>query len=77
MFDPGDSLTRVESPVLAFFGQDDIVQPTDRSAALYAQYLEEAQNDHVTIVTLPNVGHDIVLSTPGYWEQLITWLDSL
>jgi pimeloyl-ACP methyl ester carboxylesterase len=77
LFDPGDSLRRVQSAVLAFFGEDDIVQPTDRSAALYAQYLEEAQNDHVTIVILPGVGHDIVLTTPGYWEQLITWLDSL
>jgi hypothetical protein len=28
-------------------------------------------------VILPGVGHDIVLTTPGYWEQLITWLDSL
>jgi pimeloyl-ACP methyl ester carboxylesterase len=77
LFDPRDSLTKVKSPVLAFFGEHDIVQPSDRSADLYAQYLEEAQNDQVTIVTLPNVGHDIVLSTPGYWEGLIEWLDSL
>jgi pimeloyl-ACP methyl ester carboxylesterase len=77
LLDPRDSLTRVTSPVLAFFGELDAVQPTDRSAALYAQYLEEAQNDDVTIVIFPNVGHDILLSSPGYWEQLVQWLEDL
>jgi pimeloyl-ACP methyl ester carboxylesterase len=75
--DPRDQLTRVTSPVLAFFGEDDIVQPTDRSTALYTRYLGEAGNDDITIVTLPKVGHDIMLSTPGYWEQLTQWLDHL
>lgn len=75
LVDPRDQLTRVTCPVLAFFGNDDIVQPTDRSAALYAQYLHEAGNDDVTIVTLPDIGHDILLDTPGYWERLAQWLD--
>ena len=73
--DPHDQLTRVICPVLAFFGEDDVVQPTDRSTALYARYLDQAGNDDVTIITLRDVGHDIVLSTPGYWEQLTQWLD--
>lgn len=75
LVDPRDHLTRVKSPVLAFFGEDDIVQPTVRSADLYAQYLDVAQNDDVTLVILPDVGHDIVLSSPGYWERLAQWLD--
>jgi len=77
LFDPRDSLTKVTIPVLAFFGEDDLIQPSERSADLYARYLEQAQNEHVTIVTLPHVGHDILLSTPGYWERLIEWLDGL
>ena len=76
LLDPGDHLTRVTSPVLAFFGEDDIVQPTDRSAELFADYLDTAGNDDVTIVILPDVGHEIVLSTPGYWDQMVQWLDS-
>jgi pimeloyl-ACP methyl ester carboxylesterase len=75
--DPRDQLTRVTSPVLAFFGEDDIVQPTDRSTALYTRYLGEAGNDDVTIVSLPKVGHDIMLSTPGYWAKVTQWLDHL
>ncbi len=74
LVDPREHLTRVRSPVLAFFGEDDIVQPTDRSALLYADYLSEAGNDDVTIVRLPGVGHDIVVTTPGYWDQLEPWL---
>ena len=74
LVDPREHLTRVQSPVLAFFGEDDIVQPTDRSALLYADYLSEAGTDDVTIVRLPGVGHDIVVTTPGYWDRLETWL---
>lgn len=74
LLDPGDHLTRVTSPVLAFFGEDDIVQPTDRSAELFADYFATAGNGDVTIVILPNVGHDIILSTPGYWGQMVQWL---
>jgi pimeloyl-ACP methyl ester carboxylesterase len=77
LLDPRDHLTKVQSPVLAFFGEEDIVQPSEKSAALYAQYLEEARNGDVTIVILDNVGHDILLSTPSYWEQLVEWLDNL
>jgi fermentation-respiration switch protein FrsA (DUF1100 family) len=74
LLDPGDHLTRVTSPVLAFFGENDIVQPTDRSAGLFTDYLHTAGNNDVTIVVLPDVGHDIVLSTPGYWNQMAQWL---
>jgi pimeloyl-ACP methyl ester carboxylesterase len=75
LVDPRDHLSTVTSPVLAFFGEDDIVQPTRRSAILYRQYLDRAGNHDVTIVILPDVGHDIVPSTPGYWERLVRWLD--
>lgn len=75
LMDPRDYLTRVTSPVLAFFGADDVVQPTDRSAKLYARYLDEAGNDDVTIVILPGVGHDISPSSPGYWDRLAQWLE--
>jgi pimeloyl-ACP methyl ester carboxylesterase len=75
LLDPRDHLTRVTSPVLAFFGENDIVQPTDRSAELFAEYLDTAGNDDVTIVLLPDVGHDILLSTPGYWDQMVQWLE--
>jgi len=73
--DPRQYMTRVRCPVLAFFGEDDLLQPTSKSAALYEQYLTEAGNENFKIVMILGVGHAIGLSTPGYWEVLSDWLD--
>jgi pimeloyl-ACP methyl ester carboxylesterase len=75
--DPKEYLTRVQSRVLAVFGEHDLLQPTEKSAALYEQYLAEAGNENFRIVVIPGVGHSISLSTPGYWEALSDWLDHL
>jgi len=75
--DPADAMTRVLCPVLAFFGEDDVVQPTERSAALYAPYLTEAGNQDFEIVVIPGVGHSIDLSTAGYASAMSDWLGSL
>lgn len=75
--DPKDYLTRVRCPVLAVFGGTDLLQPTEKSAALYEQYLTDAGNEDFKIVVIPGVGHSIYLSTPGYWEALSDWLDHL
>lgn len=75
--DPKDYLTKVHCPVLAFFGETDVLQPTKRSAALYRRHLGEAGNKRSEIVVIPGVGHDITLSTPAYRETLSRWLDRL
>ena len=75
--DPKEYLTRVHCPVLAFFGETDLLQPTERSAALYEQYLTEAGNKNFKIVVIPGVAHSIGMWTPGYWEALSDWLDHL
>jgi pimeloyl-ACP methyl ester carboxylesterase len=75
--DPNAYLTRVRSPVLAIFGEKDLIQPTEISSALYEQYLEEAGNENVKIVVIADVGHTIGLTEDGYWEVLSDWLDAL
>ncbi len=75
LLDPAAHLSRVTSPMIAFFGENDVVQPSEQSADLFARYLEAAGNDDVTIVMLSDVGHDIGLSTPGYRERMVGWLD--
>lgn len=72
--DPSDFLTRVRIPVLAFFGEDDLNVDSETSPGLFEQYLKEAGNEDFTIVVIPDVGHDIGLSTPGYWDTLSAWL---
>jgi pimeloyl-ACP methyl ester carboxylesterase len=75
--DPKEYLTRVKSPVLAVFGEEDLLQPTEKSSALYERYLAEAGNENVKIVVIPDVGHSIAISNDGYWEVLSDWLDTL
>jgi pimeloyl-ACP methyl ester carboxylesterase len=72
--DPRDFLTRVRSPVLAFFGEDDTVVPARRSAALYRRYLRRAGNEDVTIVVAPHADHSLGGFPPAYWEALTDWL---
>jgi pimeloyl-ACP methyl ester carboxylesterase len=77
MEDPQAYLTQVRCPVLAFFGEEDLLQPSQRSAALYEMYLTQAGNEQFEIVMLPGVGHSIDVLTPGYWDVLSRWLDEL
>lgn len=75
--DPRDFLTRVQCPVLAFFGEDDLLQPSEKSAKLYEQYLSDAGNDDFVIVVIPGVGHGISPATPAYREALSDWSEQL
>jgi pimeloyl-ACP methyl ester carboxylesterase len=75
--DPKQSLPQVQCPVLAVFGEDDLLQPTAKSAALYEQYLTEAGNGQFRIVVIPGVGHSLGGFVPAYWEVLFDWLDHL
>jgi len=75
--DPKDYLTRVQCPVLAAFGADDLLVPAQRSAELYEQYLTEAGNEAVKIVVIPGVGHGFGLRAPGYADLVSDWLDHL
>ncbi len=70
-------MTRVACPVLAFFGEHDVVQPSETSAALFEAYLTAAGNDDFTIVMIPDVVHDIGWTTPGYSDTVSTWLRGL
>jgi pimeloyl-ACP methyl ester carboxylesterase len=73
--DPEEYWTQVHCPVLAVFGENDLLQPSEESAALYERYLTQAGNEDVTIVVIPGVGHSIYLSMPAYGDALFAWLD--
>jgi uncharacterized protein len=73
--DPKDFMIDVRCPVLAIFGEDDIVQPTETSAALFEEYLTAAGNSDFEIIVMPGEGHDINWTTPGYNEAVSRWLE--
>jgi len=75
--DPEEYFTRVTSPVLAIFGEEDLLQPTEKSAEYYEQFLTAAGNEQFEIVVLPGEWHNIGITTPGYWDVLTEWLEGL
>jgi pimeloyl-ACP methyl ester carboxylesterase len=75
--DPKEFLVNVRCPVLAFFGAADTLQPTERSAALYREYLDRAGNTDYTIVVFPGTGHSIEGYWLSYWDTISAWLAHL
>ena len=71
---PKKYLTAIHCPVLAIWGQDDVLVPARKSAALYRQYLEAAGNRDVTTVVFANAGHSIDNFGSAYWTTLTQWL---
>lgn len=72
--DPKGYWTRVKCPVLAVFGKEDLLQPSEVSAELYEEYLTTAGNQNYQIVVIPGEGHSIGLWTPAYEQGLLEWL---
>lgn len=77
LIDPKDFLPRVTVPVLAFFGEDDVLVPAQKSAELYTQYLDQAGNQNYKIVVFPHADHGLSGATAEYWQTLSEWLRGL
>ena len=75
--DPKNFLTKVTSPVLAFFGEDDQLVPAQKSAELFEQYLSQAGNKNFKIVVFPNADHGLKGAKYEYWKILSEWLGGL
>jgi pimeloyl-ACP methyl ester carboxylesterase len=75
--DPKDYLPEVTSPVLAFFGEDDLLVPAHKSAELYEKYLSQAGNTNFKIVVFPNADHGLFGATADYRRIMSEWLGAL
>ena len=86
-FDPAPTLEKVKSPVLAFFGEKDVLVPPDGNVAVLKQALKNGGNKDYTIKILPRANHrfeetmtgvndfPIVKRTaPGYYDVMFAWL---
>jgi pimeloyl-ACP methyl ester carboxylesterase len=77
-FDPVPVLEKVKSPVLAFFGEKDVLVPPEGNVSIMEAALKKAGNNDVTIKVLPAVGHMLSLPSgktpPGYYDVMIEWL---
>jgi uncharacterized protein len=78
-YDPLATLRRVTNPILAIFGELDVLLPAARSAAEIELALAEAGNRDVTIRVFPGATHRIQDAVtgefpPGYLDCMTDWL---
>ena len=86
-FDPVPFLEKVRCPVIAFFGEKDVLVPPDGNVAIMEAALKKNGNKDVTIKVLPGVNHNFELpgmgtygfqssgkTPPGYYDVMIPWL---
>jgi pimeloyl-ACP methyl ester carboxylesterase len=78
-FDPVPVLEKVKVPVLAFFGEKDVLVPPSGNVSIMEAALKKAGNKDVTIKVIPGVGHMLWLPSgktpPGYYDVMIAWLE--
>jgi pimeloyl-ACP methyl ester carboxylesterase len=64
-YDPAPALRDVRCPVLAVTGENDLQAPPDPNLALIGDALNEAGNEHVTLMELPGLNHLFQTSETG------------
>jgi pimeloyl-ACP methyl ester carboxylesterase len=86
-FDPVPVLEKVRCPVLAFFGEKDVLVPPEGNVGPMEAALKKAGNKDVTIKVLPGANHRFEVagtgardfgttgkSVPGYYDVMIEWI---
>ena len=65
-YDPKPVLEQVSCPLLAIFGELDIVVPVQESVSVFQQALSRGGNKDFTIQVFPQADHGLRLSSGGY-----------
>jgi hypothetical protein len=78
-FDPVEALEQITCPVLALFGERDVLVPVEESVRVFRAALARANNADVTIHVFPGADHVISTGDPpvladGYAQLLGAWL---
>ena len=78
-YEPLPALRGTRCPVLAIFGEQDLLVPAQRSITIFKQALAEEKNTDVTIQVFPGADHRIRVGSssalaPDYLETMGKWL---
>lgn len=79
-FDPLKALPQVRCPLLALFGESDVLTPAARTVGNMRTVLTDAENEDYTLKIFPQAGHslgelpDNKRMAPGVFETLRSWL---
>ncbi|HKA08618.1 MAG TPA: alpha/beta hydrolase [Gemmataceae bacterium] len=86
-FDPVPVLAKVRCPVLAFFGEKDVLVPPEGNVVPMKTALQKGSNEDVTIKVLPGANHRFEVagtgardfgttgkSVSGYYDFMVEWI---
>jgi hypothetical protein len=80
------AIRRVRQPVLAIFGESDVLTPPRESAAIWANQLHEGGNRDHSVRLFPHATHGLLVSdrpfealpesrlAPGYLKTMVDWI---
>jgi pimeloyl-ACP methyl ester carboxylesterase len=80
------AIRRVRQPVLAIFGESDVLTPPRESAAIWANQLQAAGNRDYSVRLFPHATHGLLVSdrpfevlpesrlAPGYLKTMVEWI---
>jgi dienelactone hydrolase len=80
------NIRRVRQPVLAIFGESDVLTPPRESAAIWANQLEDGGNHDYSVRLFPRATHGLLVSdrpfealsesrlAPGYLRTMVEWI---
>lgn len=87
-YNPVPDFEKLKTPVLAFWGENDIYHPVEESVAIFRRSMEKAGNKDYTIKVFPKARHDLVegeTGSPGiaarlknfpagFWKMQTDWI---
>lgn len=81
-YDPLPALERVRCPILALFGERDMVVPVQQSVSLMQQTFVRRGQQQATIHVFPDADHGIRLDggerlAPGFCETMLQWIQHI
>jgi uncharacterized protein len=81
-YDPLPVLEYVRCPILAIFGERDVIVPVPQSVSLMRQVFARSGQQHATIQVFPEAGHTIQLGdddhfAPGFLETMAQWIQQI
>ena len=79
-YDPLPELRELEIPILAIFGENDLIVPAARSKRILDEVASSAKGSRATVV-IDGVGHQLRRDRrsdwpDSYWSTLLPWLES-
>lgn len=81
-YDPLPALAHVRCPILAIYGERDVLVPVQKSVSLMQQVFARSGQQQATIRVFPEADHGIQLDegdhfAPGYCNTMVQWIQQM